>query len=139
MAHLYRTLAHVLAATVIAMLIGLGVTAHGLVAFALTALVVGSLTTFVISLLLNWARQMLGIMSAGRLVQIGLGLGTATLTFNAIAFLFPAALTVTSGFIASTVILAAFLILSVFTGNINNYKGRSWLPKRWPKNMPPHR
>ena len=136
MAHLYRTFAHILAAAVVMILIGVGVQAHGIVAGALTALVAGGVTTFIISLALNKARQILGIFQAGRLVQYALFLTTACLTLNLAAWLVPAALTVTSGWLAAAVMFAAFIVLAFVTGYINVYRGRSWLPvKNFPPNM----
>lgn len=140
MAHLYRTFAHILAATILTLLLGVGVQVHGIVAGAIIAVVVGGLTTFIISLALNWARQMLKIFSAGRLVQAALGLTTACLAFNGVAWLAPSALTVTSGLAASAIMLVAFLVIAFFTGYINIYKGRPWLPvKNFPSNFPPQK
>lgn len=138
MGHLYRTLAHILAATAIAVFFSVGVEAHGIVAALATTLGVGALTTFVVSLGLNWARQMLGIFSAGRIIQISLGLLTAWGSLNLAAWLAPQWLTVSHGLITALTMFVAFLVLSVITGNIKAYRGRPWLPKtRFPSQ--PHR
>lgn len=129
MGHLYRTLGHIVAATAIAVLLGIGVEAHGIVAALVTILGVGAVTTFVVSLGLNWARQMLGIFSAGRIIQISLGLLAAWGSLNLAAWLAPQAITVTHGLLTAVIMFVAFLVLSVVTGNIKAYRGRPWLPK----------
>lgn len=138
MAHLARTFAHILAAAAIMLLLGFGTATHGILGFALSAIVAGGLTTFVISLALNYARQILGLATAGMLVQFALFVLTATFSLKALAWLFPAVLTVTSGFAAALTMLGAFFLVASVTGYIQIYRGRSWLPKKFPTQKSSH-
>lgn len=138
MAHLYKTFAHILAAAAIVILCGFGVETDGILATVLTILGVGAVTTFVVSLGLNWARQMLGIFSAGRLVQISLGLLTAWGSLSIAAWLAPQAVTIYGGLFSAAAMFCVFILLAALTGQINAYRGRPWLPKRRFPGPPPH-
>ncbi len=85
---------------------------------------------------LQGCRAVTGLMQMGRLFQMFVFWLMPTLGLLLAAWALPGYVTVSSASLAGLVVLAVVTGLNYLTTDMHGMK-RSWLPKRWPANMPP--
>lgn len=136
MSHLYKTMGHVVAAVLVTLLLGAGAASSGILGLVAATAVVGAVTTVVGVFGLQMLRSMLGFAQMGKLFQLALFFALAALFFSGFAWVLPALLTVTNALLAAGSTVAAFLAVSLVTGNLAQYKNRSWLPVKGGGNGP---